>query len=147
MSSSSIVSWRDNSGEDDSKAETSGENYRSISEIIEEDDFSSRDVPDEIKELFEIKKYLPMPSIKEDLLEIERGSTFSSIDENNSVYVGVGKIESSMDALVWTLKHAVNRSPSSFMVCLVHIYPEIHHIPSPCKLILADCHFLVYCVH
>ncbi|KAJ7967853.1 U-box domain-containing protein 35 [Quillaja saponaria] len=44
------------------------------------------------------------------------------------VYVAVGKSESSMEALSWTLKHVVT---SSTMVYLIHIFPEIKHIPSP----------------
>ncbi|WCJ28202.1 Adenine nucleotide alpha hydrolases-like superfamily protein [Euphorbia peplus] len=48
------------------------------------------------------------------------------------VYVAVGKsdMESSMDALLWTLKNLVN-GESSTMVYLIHVYPETHYIPSP----------------
>ncbi|KAJ4831097.1 hypothetical protein Tsubulata_033013 [Turnera subulata] len=46
------------------------------------------------------------------------------------VYVGVGKTESSsMDALSWTLKNAV--ASESTTIYLIHIFPQIHHIPSP----------------
>jgi hypothetical protein len=45
----------------------------------------------------------------------------------------VGKSDSSMDALAWTLKHAV--TPST-IVYLVHVFLETWYIPSPCKLSL-----------
>ncbi|XP_058115319.1 U-box domain-containing protein 37-like [Magnolia sinica] len=44
------------------------------------------------------------------------------------VYVAVGKSSSSMDALVWTLKNDV--TPATF-VYLVHVFPQVHHIPTP----------------
>lgn len=56
------------------------------------------------------------------------GSLSSSNGED--VYVAVGKKKSSMDALSWALKHLVK--PSSF-VYLVHVFPEVHHVPTPCK--------------
>lgn len=45
------------------------------------------------------------------------------------VYVAVGKSESSMDALSWTLNHLIRTS--STIVYLLHIFPETHHIPTP----------------
>ncbi len=51
----------------------------------------------------------------------------------DNVYVAVGKSDSSMDALAWTLKHAV--TPST-IVYLVHVFLETWYIPSPCKLSL-----------
>lgn len=105
----------------------------SIAEIEEEegDDIDDEKkgkikIPSEIKELFGFKGYLPpMPSIKEDV------DYHSSHDE--SVYVGVGKGESSMDALTWALKHAVDPS-SSTTVYLIHVFPGVTYIPSPCEL-------------
>lgn len=100
----------------------------SICEIEEEDS----------AELFEINHGMPpMAPIKE---EIE--SSFFSFDvhgrenhhdqeEEDIVYVAVGKSDSSLEALSWTLNHAVN---ASTMIYLVHVFPEIKHIPSPCKL-------------
>jgi hypothetical protein len=84
-------------------------------------------------ETFEINHGVPMASIRE---EFEAGSLFSVDVQNSedSVYVGVGKSDSSMDALAWTLKHAV--TPST-IVYLVHVFPEIRYIPSPCKLSLS----------
>ncbi|OIV91871.1 hypothetical protein TanjilG_17863 [Lupinus angustifolius] len=54
----------------------------------------------------------------------------STISEENedTVYVAVGKGETSMEALSWTLKNLV--TPYT-MVYLIHVYPEIKHIPSP----------------
>jgi hypothetical protein len=84
-------------------------------------------------ETFEINHGVPMASIRE---EFEAGSLFSVDVQNSedSVYVGVGKSDSSMDALAWTLNHAV--TPST-IVYLVHVFPEIRYIPSPCKLSLS----------
>ncbi|KAK4434766.1 hypothetical protein Salat_0639500 [Sesamum alatum] len=49
------------------------------------------------------------------------------------VYVAVGgkqNVETSMDALIWTLNHAVV-NPSSTVVFLIHVFPETKFIPSP----------------
>ncbi|KAJ6747893.1 U-BOX DOMAIN-CONTAINING PROTEIN 52-LIKE [Salix koriyanagi] len=93
--------------------------YSSVSEIEEE---KSRD-------LFEINHGVPLESIKEDI----EGSLFSfdvyGDHQKHCVYVGVGKSDSSMDALSWTLKNAI--IDSNTMVFLIHIFPEIHHVPSP----------------
>ncbi|CAN4125956.1 unnamed protein product [Withania somnifera] len=77
--------------------------------------------------------------------EVEGSSLYSFDFHNNGnavVYVAVGnsssgnKIskESSMDALLWTLKHAV-ADPSSTILFLIHIYPETKYIPTPLGLI------------
>ena len=93
--------------------------YSSVSEIEEE---SASDI-------FEVNhEVVPMGTIKE-----EFESSLFSLDVHNwedSVYVAVGKSDSSMEALAWTLRHAVN--PST-MVYLIHVFPEIQLIPSPCK--------------
>ena len=89
----------------------------------------------ESSELFEIEDGLPLETIKEELFE---GSLFSfdvhghgtDHQDLDYIYVAVGKSESSMDALQWTLKHAVN--PST-VIYLIHVFPEIKHIPSPRK--------------
>ncbi|RVW33657.1 hypothetical protein CK203_092969 [Vitis vinifera] len=44
---------------------------------------------------------------------------------------GSGEVRVSTDALAWTLKHAV--TPST-IVYLVHVFPEIRHVATPCKL-------------
>ncbi|KAJ0083167.1 hypothetical protein Patl1_09620 [Pistacia atlantica] len=49
-------------------------------------------------------------------------------DHQDSVYVAVGKGESSIYALSWTLQHLVN--PST-IIYLIHVFPEIKHVPSP----------------
>lgn len=99
----------------------------SISEI-EEEGAQNDDVPREIQELFEIKRFAPMPSIREE--QYEKCSLKSNGEE--CVYVAVGKSASSMDALDWTLKNVVTPSPST-LVYLIHIFPEIRQIPTPCK--------------
>lgn len=70
------------------------------------------------------------------------GSTSSSYhnhsqeegDQEDTVYVAVSSssTSSSMDALLWTLNHAILH-PSSTTVFLVHVFPQIRHIPTPCK--------------
>lgn len=111
-------------GSSSSSSSSSSSNSRSSSRRSSQAD----DIPREIKELFGNKRYLPMPSIKEDYIDHHHDHRSS-----NSVYVGVGKSESSMEALTWTLKHAAD--PSSTTVYLIHVFPEIHYIPSPCKYI------------
>lgn len=96
------------------------------------------DIPREIKELFGNKRYLPMPSIKEDYIDNHHDHRSS-----NSVYVAVGKSESSMEALTWTLKHAAD--PSSTTVYLIHVFPETHFIPSPCKYQVRT--YMIYHMH
>lgn len=50
--------------------------------------------------------------------------------DDDDVYVAIGKSASSMDALSWALKNVAK--PTSF-VYLVHVFPVVHHIPTPCK--------------
>ncbi|XP_065852909.1 U-box domain-containing protein 35 [Euphorbia lathyris] len=94
----------------------------SVSEIIEEDNSGEEDGGG----------VQAMDTIEEDLFE---GSVFSfdvgsgGGGGGDCVYVAVGKSESSMDALSWTLKNLMNGE--STMVYLIHVYPEIHYIPSP----------------
>lgn len=54
--------------------------------------------------------------------------------EEDAVYVAVSSssTSSSMDALLWTLNHAILH-PSSTTVFLVHVFPQTKHIPTPCK--------------
>lgn len=76
--------------------------------------------------------------ISEGGIENNTTSLFSIDIYNNSgrssddvVYVAVGKSESSMDALVWTLKNFVHHGNT--VVYLIHIFPDLKFIPSPCK--------------
>ncbi|OAY64355.1 hypothetical protein ACMD2_27374, partial [Ananas comosus] len=48
--------------------------------------------------------------------------------DDDDVYVAIGKSASSMDALSWALKNVA--TPTSF-VYLVHVFPVVHHIPTP----------------
>ncbi|OAY85624.1 U-box domain-containing protein 33 [Ananas comosus] len=48
--------------------------------------------------------------------------------DDDDVYVAIGKSASSMDALSWALKNVAK--PTSF-VYLVHVFPVVHHIPTP----------------
>lgn len=102
---------------------------REIEEEEEENYNSSRS--NTSQPLFEINhgNGMPMPlaPIKE-----ETESSFFSFDvvtqEEDIIYVAVGKSQSSMDALSWTLRHAVNPSTSIF---LIHVFPPVKFVPSP----------------
>lgn len=63
----------------------------------------------------------------------------------DSVYVAVGNRESSRDALAWTLAHYANPSTNIY---LIHVFPEIRYVPSPCKLhllaLFLPCFLLIY---
>lgn len=112
------------------------DSWGGVSEIEEE----------QSSELFEINSngsgVQGLDTIREEALE---GSSLFSFDFHNgegqdAVYVAVGdgkgtgrdQESSSMDALLWTLNHAVN-DPSSTIVFLIHVFPEIKNIPSPRK--------------
>lgn len=116
-------------GRDFSSDEGTWRNYSGRCEIEEEEEEINRNV------LLnrQIKNDDPMPSIKE---EVDGSSSLFSLDFHGGgsgeevVYVAVGKTgSSSMDALVWTLNHAVINPSTS--VCLIHVFPEIRHIPTP----------------
>ncbi|KAF3451899.1 hypothetical protein FNV43_RR07995 [Rhamnella rubrinervis] len=108
-----------------------GQLYVSSSGISEIEEEGSSEIPTEVKELFGVREFVPMPSIREEHDSSITPALSSSFDVvhggEDSVYVAVGKSESSMDALTWSLKHA----SSSTMVYLIHIFPEIRLIPSP----------------
>ncbi|KAJ1428634.1 UspA [Sesbania bispinosa] len=79
------------------------------------------------EELFEINLKLPLDAISEDC----ESSVFSFDihNEKDIVHVAVDHTgESSMEALLWTLKHAVTPSTT---VYLIHVFPEIRLIPTP----------------
>lgn len=127
---SQFLSEEEKSTKNSSQAEEyhHGEYYGASSSISEIEEEKSSD-------LFEINHGVAMEPIREEFLE---GSLFSfdpSSEESDCVYVGVGKSESSIGALSWTLKNAIN-SESTF-VYLLHIFPEVHHIPSPCESLLS----------
>lgn len=60
--------------------------------------------------------------------------TMATISEENEVedtfYVAVGKSKSSFQALSWTLNNLVI-TPSSTLLYLIHVFPQINHIPNP----------------
>ncbi|KAL1320452.1 hypothetical protein HN51_065156 [Arachis hypogaea] len=60
---------------------------------------------------------------------MSRISEGKSSEEEESVYVAVGKSETSMEALTWTLKNLA--TTSSTIIYLIHVFPEIKHIPNP----------------
>lgn len=82
---------------------------------------------------------------EEDYIGSHRTGFDSRTDTEDHVYVVIRaggnhdyscndeEYRSSMDALVWTLAHVFN--PSSTLVFLVHVFPEIKHIPCPLGMI------------
>jgi hypothetical protein len=58
----------------------------------------------------------------------------NEIEEEECVYVAVGKSDTSMEALSWTLNNLIsNHHSTNTMLYLIHVFPEIKHIPHPCK--------------
>ena len=51
-------------------------------------------------------------------------------EEEDTVYVAVGKSPSSIEALSWTLN---NFTTPSTILYLIHVFPEIKHLPNPCN--------------
>ncbi|XP_050228896.1 U-box domain-containing protein 33 [Mercurialis annua] len=70
-----------------------------------------------------------MESIKEEPFEEISVISFGSKGED-CVYVAVGKSESSMDAVSWTLRNLIKNNESTILY-LIHVYPPTHFIPSP----------------
>lgn len=104
----------------------------------------SEEEDSEEEELFEInlkKKKEPLDAITEEEEDDDCESTVFSLDihDNNNddvVYVAVGhrgRDHSSMEALSWALKHAVTPSTT---VSLLHVFPQLKLIPTPCKSVL-----------
>ncbi|KAK7331165.1 hypothetical protein VNO77_25382 [Canavalia gladiata] len=85
------------------------------------------DVNEDSEELFEINLKVALDTISEDC----ESSVFSFDIHNQKDVVHVAMDhagESSMEALLWTLKHAVTPSTT---LHLIHVFPEIRLIPSP----------------
>ncbi|XP_074592242.1 U-box domain-containing protein 33 [Curcuma longa] len=62
-------------------------------------------------------------------------SRSNGVEEEEEVYVAVGEGSSSMDALTWALKHVAR--PSG-IVYLVHVFPAVHHVPTPLGMLPRD---------
>jgi len=55
-------------------------------------------------------------------------------EEESCVYVAVGKSNTSMEALSWTLNNLFTTTHSTNTILyLIHVFPEIKHIPNPCN--------------
>ncbi|XP_022926786.1 U-box domain-containing protein 35-like isoform X3 [Cucurbita moschata] len=117
-------------GDDGFGSEFSTYRYSSSTSEIEEEDSA---------QTFEIKRQTVsaaaaagagLESIREDY---SRGCSFSSdaLKWEDCVYVGVGKSDSSNEALQWALKNAITTSTT--VVYLLHVFPETRYIPSPCN--------------
>ncbi|GAU14738.1 hypothetical protein TSUD_203870 [Trifolium subterraneum] len=55
----------------------------------------------------------------------------NEIEEEECVYVAVGKSNTSMEALSWTLNNLITNHSTNTMLYLIHVFPEIKHIPHP----------------
>lgn len=73
-----------------------------------------------------------LESVRESHLEGRSSGTVSMNGEDN-VYVGVGKGESSMEALRWAIDNLF--TSSSTLLFLIHVFPETRFIPYPCLYI------------
>ncbi|XP_010530079.1 PREDICTED: U-box domain-containing protein 36 [Tarenaya hassleriana] len=70
-----------------------------------------------------------LDSVRENQVEGSSSSGTVSMNGEASVYIGVGKGESSMEALRWTLGHFT--PTSNTFIFLIHVFPETHFIPYP----------------
>ncbi|XP_045818571.1 U-box domain-containing protein 54 [Trifolium pratense] len=55
----------------------------------------------------------------------------NEIEEEECVYVAVGKSDTSMEALSWTLNNLFTHHSTNTMLYLIHVFPQIKHIPHP----------------
>ncbi|CAN8267070.1 unnamed protein product [Cochlearia groenlandica] len=69
-----------------------------------------------------------LETVRESQLE-GRSSGTVSMNGDDNVYVGVGKGDSSMDALLWALNNTI--TSSSTLLFLIHVFPETRFIPYP----------------
>ncbi|KFK31350.1 hypothetical protein AALP_AA6G100900 [Arabis alpina] len=69
-----------------------------------------------------------LESVRESHMEGRSSGTVSMNGEDN-VYVGVGKGDSSMEALRWTIDNLM--TSSSTLLFLIHVFPETRFIPYP----------------
>lgn len=80
-----------------------------------------------------------LETVREIQFEGSNSGTVSMNGEDN-VYVGVGKGDSSMEALRWALDNLI--TSSSTLLYLIHVFPETRSIPYPCMYMLPSYHFL-----
>lgn len=81
-----------------------------------------------------------LETVREIQFEGSNSGTVSMNGEDN-VYVGVGKGDSSMEALRWALDNLITSS-SSTLLYLIHVFPETRSIPYPCLYMSPSYHFL-----
>lgn len=73
-----------------------------------------------------------LETVRESQLE-GRSSGTVSMNGDDNVYVGVGKGDSSMEALRWAINNLI--TSSSTLLFLIHVFPETRFIPYPCLYI------------
>jgi len=76
-----------------------------------------------------------LESVRESQFEGRSSGTVSMNGEDN-VYVGVGKGDSSMEALRWALDNTI--TSSSTLLFLIHVFPETRFIPYPLGRLTRD---------
>lgn len=69
---------------------------------------------------------------------VREGSNSGTVSMNgeDNVYVGVGKGDSSMEALRWALDNLI--TSSSTLLYLIHVFPETRSIPYPCMYMFSS---------
>lgn len=82
-----------------------------------------------------------LESVRENQFEGRSSGTVSMNGEDN-VYVGVGKGDSSMEALRWAIDNLI--TSSSTLLFLIHVFPETRFIPYPCLYIYPSLLPLLY---
>lgn len=94
-----------------------------VSEIeIEEDDWYRSE------ELFEIKH---LDSITEETGKEDEEVVYVALLGQTTTTTSSSSHAHDMDALVWTLNNLVHPFSDS-VVNLIHVFPQLHYIPSPC---------------
>ncbi|WJX96989.1 hypothetical protein P8452_78117 [Trifolium repens] len=68
---------------------------------------------------------------EEEVQTINHHQLDNEIEEEECVYVAVGKSDTSMEALSWTLNNLITHHSTNTMLYLIHVFPEIKHIPHP----------------
>ncbi|CAH2045992.1 unnamed protein product [Thlaspi arvense] len=74
-----------------------------------------------------------LESVRESQLEGRSSGGTVSMNGEDNVYVGVGKGDSSMEALRWAIDNTI--TSSSTLLFLIHVFPETRFIPYPCLYI------------
>ncbi|KAL6990608.1 hypothetical protein U1Q18_008726 [Sarracenia purpurea var. burkii] len=91
------------------------------------------EVEESSSEVLEINSGVQLPTIKEEMDDSLFSFDFhNSGDGEDVLYVAVGKTDSSMDALLWTLNHAhAHSNTHPTLLFLIHVFPQLRFIKTP----------------